>query len=257
MVTAGLVLIAVRLGPALLGYKTFAGVDLLSAFAPWHDPWGPTTITNRWQGDIIDHFLPSYIEIFDRLRSGDVPLWTARGGSGMPLLSAAILPTFTPSAVPLLLTPTSWAVGGAKLVQLIMAFAGMMLWLRRLGTTWAAGTLAGLLYCGSGFFVAWAGWQGQSSIAATIPLLFWTLERFLALRTLRSSVPISIVVAWLMLGGSPRLRATPSTRQPYTSWSALWWCVGPSGPGRCCEPCWSVPAPWSSASGSRPCRSCP
>ena len=125
------------------------------------------------------------------------------GGVRTPLLASANIPFLTPSTIWLLLTPTSWAVGFAKLIQLVMGFGGMMLWLRRLGTTWAAGALAGLLYCGSGFFVAWSGWPAQAGVAATIPALFWAIERFLALRTPRSALLVSAVVAWLLLGGFP------------------------------------------------------
>lgn len=125
--------------------------------------------------------------------------------SGLGFTAARLLntPFLTPSNVGMLLAPTVWAVGFAKLVQLAMAFVGMMLWLRRLGTTWAAGAMAGLLYCSSGFFVAWSGWLPQAGVTATIPALFWAIERFIALRTARSALVISVVVAWLLLGGFP------------------------------------------------------
>ncbi len=196
-------LIVVRLGPALIGLKTFSGVDVLSTLTPWNDRWLVTTPGNPWVGDTIDNLLPGYAEMYRRLWAGELPLWSSLSGSGAALLSSPNIPTLTPSAIWLLLTPTSWAIGFAKLIQLAMAFAGMTLWLRRLGTSWAAGAVAGLIYCGSGFFVGWSGWVAQASVAATIPMLFWAVERFLALRTARAALVISAAVAWLLLGGFP------------------------------------------------------
>ncbi len=203
MVAAIITLVTVQLGPALIGLKSFSGVDILTGFAPWNDRWLQEPWQSPWVGDSVDFFLPGYIEIYQRLMSGDLPWWSTLGGSGAPLLSAPTIPTLTPNSFVLMLLPTWWAIGAAKLLQLAMAVAGMMLWLRRLGTTWAAGAFAGLLYCSSGFFVAWSSWPAQSSVAATIPLLFWAIERFLALRTARSALLISLVVAWLLLGGFP------------------------------------------------------
>lgn len=203
IVTAFMVFVAIRLGPALIGLKTFSGVDILTAYAPWDDRWLTETWQSPWVGDTIDSLLPNYVEAHLRLWSGDIPWWSTTAASGSPLLGSLNTPFLTPSNVGMLLAPTVWAVGFAKLVQLAMAFVGMMLWLRRLGTTWAAGAMAGLLYCSSGFFVAWSGWLPQAGVTATIPALFWAIERFIALRTARSALVISVVVAWLLLGGFP------------------------------------------------------
>lgn len=203
MLAAFVVLIGWQLGAALIGLKTFSGVDVLTAFAPWDDRWSTETWQSPWVGDTIDSILPSYAEAHRRIWSGDIPWWSSLSASGSPLLSSTNLPSLTPSAIWMVLAPTSWAVGFTKLIQLIMAFGGMTLWVRRIGTSWAAGALAGLLYCSSGFFVGWSGWVPQAGVAATVPVLFWVIERFLALRTARSAVLLSVVVAWLLLGGFP------------------------------------------------------
>ncbi len=200
---ATVTVIAVQLGPALVGAKTFSAVGVLDSTAPWNDGWGFATWANPYMGDTIDGLLPGYIEIYNRLHSGDIPWWSTLNGSGTPLLSSPILPSLTPTSVWMLLTPAWWAIGFSKLVQLVAAFGGMMLWLRRLGTTWAAGAFAGLVYIGSGFFVAWSGWLAQASVAAMIPLFFWAVERFVVLRTARSALLISATVAWMLLGGFP------------------------------------------------------
>jgi hypothetical protein len=200
---ATVAVVAVQLGPALVGLKTFSGVGLLDSMSPWNTGWELSYWANPYLGDTVDALLPGYVEIYNRLHSGDIPWWSTLSGSGTPLLSSPNLPSLTPTSVWLLLTPTWWAIGFSKLVQLVAAFGGMMLWLRRLGTTRAAGAFAGLVYIGSGFFVAWSGWLAQVSVAAIIPLFFWAVERFVIVRTARSALLISVMVAWMLLGGFP------------------------------------------------------
>ncbi len=203
VLAAFFVVVAVRLGPALVGAKTFSGVDVLTGLAPWDDRWLRETWQSPWVGDTVDSMLPSYLELRTRLLTGDLPLWSNLAGSGTPLLASTNIASLTPSTIWMLLAPTWWAIGFAKLIQLAMGLGGMTLWLRRLGTSWAAGALAGVLYCTSGFIVAWSGWLAQSGVAATIPLLFWAIERFIALRTVKAALLLSLIVAWLLLGGFP------------------------------------------------------
>ena len=176
---------------------------MLTGLAPWDDRWLRETWQSPVVGDTVDSMLPSYLELRTRLLTGDLPLWSNLAGSGTPLLASTNIASLTPSTIWMLLAPTWWAIGFAKLIQLAMGLGGMTLWLRRLGTSWAAGALAGVLYCTSGFIVAWSGWLAQSGVAATIPLLFWAIERFIALRTVKAALLLSLIVAWLLLGGFP------------------------------------------------------
>jgi hypothetical protein len=197
------VLIAVRLGPALLGLKTFTPVDMIGVRAPWWDGRVVPAPLNPYIGDPMDDFLPAYIQLHARLFSGDIPWWSSLSGPGGPLLAQPTIPIFTPSAIVHLFFPTWWAAGVAKLLQVLMAVAGMALWLRRVGVVWVAGLLAGLIYLGTGFFAAWGDWSAQASVAALMPALFWLIERHVQTRTLRSALPISAVVAFLLYGGFP------------------------------------------------------
>ncbi len=200
---AVLAFIAIRLGPALLGFKTFSPADMLAPRAPWWNGGPVSAIFNDNIGDPTDVILPDYIQIQMRFASGDLPWWSSLSGPGSALLATPSVPTLTPSAIFTLLLPTSWATSLAKLVQVLMAVAGMTLWLRRVGTVWAAGLMAGLIYIGTGFSAAWGDWSGQASVAALMPALFWLVERHVQTRTVRSALPISVVVAFLLFGGFP------------------------------------------------------
>lgn len=195
--------IAVRLGPALVGAKTFSAMDRLGSVAPWWDGGVKGAVMNPYLGDSIDSLLPSYIQIHDRLMQGDWALWSALGGPGTELLSSTNTPSLTLSTIWFLLLPTVYAPGIAKLVEIIVAMLGMYLWMRRIGLGRPAGLIAGVFYCGSGFFVGWATWSAQASVASMMPALFWAVEYLIARKRVRAGIPLAIVVALLLLGGFP------------------------------------------------------
>ncbi|MFT4050896.1 MAG: YfhO family protein [Microbacterium sp.] len=203
-VLAGLlVVLGIHLGPALVGLKTFSGMDLLATLAPWSDGGASGSVTNGYVGDSIDTLLPAYLQMHERLMAGEWPLWTALSGPGAELLASTNYSALSLSTMWFLILPTSYAVGVVKLAEIVLAMGGMYLWLRRIGLGRTAGLLAGVVYCGSGFVVGWSTWAPQSSVAAMMPALFWAIERLLALRTARSALPLAVVVALLMLGGFP------------------------------------------------------
>ncbi|MFT4157032.1 MAG: YfhO family protein [Microbacterium sp.] len=195
--------VAIRLGPALAGFKTFSAMDRLESVAPWWDGGTRGSVLNPFLGDSIDSLLPSYIQIHDRLMQGDWALWSALGGPGTELLASTNTPTLTLSTIWFLILPSSYAPGVAKLVEVLIAMIGMYLWMRRIGLGRPAGLLGGLFYCGSGFFVGWATWSAQASVAAMMPALFWAVEYLIARKRLRDGIPIALVVAFLLLGGFP------------------------------------------------------
>ncbi|KJL41733.1 putative membrane protein YqjE [Microbacterium terrae] len=203
-VLAGLIaVLTVHLGPALVGAKTFSAMDRLMSVAPWWNGGPKAPVMNPFLGDSIDSLIPSYIQIRERLAEGDWALWSSLAGPGTELLASTNTPTLTLSTIWFLALPTVYATGFVKLVEIALAMGGMYLWMRRIGLGRPASLLAGVFYCGSGFFVGWATWSAQASVAAMMPALFWAIERFIARKTLRSALPIAVVVALLLLGGFP------------------------------------------------------
>lgn len=197
------VFIAVRLGASLLGWRTFTGTDLLLTFAPWSNPAHPVTPQNQWVGDSIDFWIPAVMSGQHRLWSGDIPLWVGAGGPGSPLLAVTNLGLLTPASIWPLLLPAQWAMGLVKFLQLLIAFGGMVLWLRSVGVRTAAASLAGFLYLGTGFFVSFGTWVPQATTAALLPALFWTVERLVQRHTLGAAVGVAVAVAFLVFAGFP------------------------------------------------------
>ena len=199
-----LLLVLVRLGASLMGLRVFAGLDLLTVNYPWTDGTVPSSVVeNPLIGDTIDSLLPSLINLHQRLLGGDVPMWIAAGAPGNSGLGTNTLGWATPLTIWSVILPTAWTMGFVKLLQLVAAFAFMVLWLRRIGASTGPAAFAGLAYCGSGFFVAWSNWIPQATSAALLPLLFWSVERFVQLRTVQAVLAIPVSVAFLFLAGFP------------------------------------------------------
>src|SRR5947209_416489 len=89
------IFLAFRLGPALVGFKTFSGVDLLFTKAPWNTGT-PTRPLLPYITDNLDTIFPSYIQMHDRLFSGDIPWWSSLGGPGIELFGSPATPSLTP-----------------------------------------------------------------------------------------------------------------------------------------------------------------
>ncbi len=207
--------VALTLGASLAGRAVFAATELLAQWAPW-DPGTAVDIRSTVSSDITDSLLPSYAQIAQRLGHGDLAGWSELTGPGAPLASTPSTTTLNPTVWPYLVLPLWLAPAYVTLAQLGVAAAGMALLLRRWGTGWAAGVLAGLVYCGSGFFVAWVNYP-QASVAAYLPALLWSVERLVqrlgeprppgraprAARWAGAAAPVSVVVACLLLSGFP------------------------------------------------------
>nr|KEP24629.1 hypothetical protein DA06_01395 [Georgenia sp. SUBG003] len=201
---APVLLLLVLVGPALVGQQVFAAGDLIDRnAAPWTESSTVEEITNVCVSDTVDSTLPSALVFRDRVADGDLaPLWDNTASAGA-LLGAAP-PQGTSSPIFLATLPfsdtsfTAWM----KVLETAVVLAGTVLWARRLGLGAAAGAVGGLVYAFGGFMVMWTNWP-QSRTAAFLPLLFWALERIVQDRTLRSALPLPLVVAALVLGGFP------------------------------------------------------
>lgn len=197
-----LAIVVYRLGPSLLGERVFLGLDLFRNFLPWARLLDEGQISNGYVWDQLDFYLPAYAQISERLGQGDLGVWTPYVGGGTPLLSLPIFGIFSPVRWPYLFLPVWSAPVWGKLLELAFTGVGSYLLLRRLRTSRPAAMLGGLVYPLTGFMIAWTNWP-QTAVGAFIPALFWSIERFVQERRIRSAAPIAVVVAILMYGGFP------------------------------------------------------
>ena len=191
------------LGPSLVGARVFASTDLALSYAPWRatQPAGAKA-DNPCVSDPVDGFLPAAALFRRDLLHGDVAQWDGLDSGGAPLAAVPSNATWSPLSVPYLVLPTWLAPAWVKLLEMGVSIGGMFLLLRRLRLARAPALLGGLIYTTSGFMVSWTNWP-HTRTAAFVPVLLWSLERLVQLRTPRAAVPVALSVAALLLGGFP------------------------------------------------------
>ena len=134
----------------------------------------------------------------DRLAAGDLPLWAPRLLGGVPMFEAlsggdAIYPT---SLLYLVMEP--YRALGWKLVLHILAGGFFMYgWVRALGLTRPAATIAGLAWLMAPVVVTLVlpGNDGKLMVASLAPLVFWAAERALHTPSGRSVAALAGAVA--------------------------------------------------------------
>ncbi len=199
------VFVALAVGPSLVGARVFASADLALQYAPWSatQPAGAKP-DNGCVSDPVDGFLPAAAEFRRELLHGDIAQWDNLASGGAPLAAAPSFATYSPLSLPLLALPTWLAPAWMKLLEMVVSTGGVFLFLRRLNLARAPALLGGLVFTTSGFMVTWTNWP-HTRTAAFVPVLLWSLERLIQLRTARAVVPVAVSVAAMLLGGFPEV----------------------------------------------------
>ncbi|TRW43589.1 YfhO family protein [Georgenia yuyongxinii] len=202
---APVLLVVVLLGPSLLGLRLFAAGDLIERRAPWAETSTVEQVVNTCVSDTIDASLPHQLVYRDRLAAGDpAPLWDNYASAGTILAAAPFQGVVSPIFQATLAMPDAAFQGWIKLFEVAAILAGTVLWARRVGLSVPAGVVGGFLYATGSFMVMWTNWP-QTRTAAFFPLLFWAMERLVQDRTVRSALPLPLVVAAIVLGGFPAI----------------------------------------------------
>ncbi|MCW2544766.1 MAG: Protein of unknown function, rane YfhO, partial [Frankiales bacterium] len=128
--------------------------------------------------------------------------WNPLASGGAPLGAVPSNAVWSPLSLPFIALPTWLAPAWVKLLEMLVSIGGMFLFLRRLNLARAPALLGGLIYTTSGFMVSWTNWP-HTRVAAFVPLLLWSLERLVQLRTVKAALPIALTMAAMLLGGFP------------------------------------------------------
>ncbi len=196
-------MVLVGIGPPLLGIGTFAGVDILRSYEPWRSAVDTGLAVHLpTVSDTVDVVLPGHRLFGDTLRHGAVPDWNPLVAGGTAFADGPGVGSWSPLALPFLLLPAWLAPAYVALLEMLVAIGGSFLFLRRLALSRPAAVLGGVLFACSGFMVTWANWP-HTEVAALVPALFWTVERFAQRRTGPAAVPIALVLAAMLAGGFP------------------------------------------------------
>jgi membrane protein YfhO len=197
------VTVCLSIGLPLLGIRVLYPSDIVTLFHPWKDQTPPGyRVANDLLADPIETAMPMHAEFGRRLREGDFPLWASEPTGGVPLGPVPYWSLLSPLNLPYLALPLWYAPAITTLLEVVIAILFTYLFARRIGLGKVPSIVGGLIYAFSGFQVVWSFWP-QSHIGALIPALFWAAERALQEDRLRSTLPVAVVVAVMMLEGFP------------------------------------------------------
>ncbi len=198
---AAVLLVVGTIGPPLFGRGVFLASDLVTNAYPWRasaDPVAEQTDRHGDVSDTVDGAYPARALFAEGVRHGDLFEWNPYPAGGSDGSGLAL----TPFEIFFVVLPMWYAPAAAKLAQMAVAIGFTFLFCRRLGISRLPAAFAGLAFAGSGFMVMWTNWP-HPEVAALIPALFWTVERFLQRPSARAAPPIAIALGVMLLGNFP------------------------------------------------------
>ena len=200
--TMAIVTAILTVGTPLIGLKSLHSADLLRQFYPWRAEAPETRAQNSILTDVVDVITPMQETAKRRLADGDFPLNSEYPSGGMPLGSVPSWSVLGPLDAPKMVLPSWYAPAFTKFLELLVALAFTYGFLRLIGLGRAAATFGGMLFMNSGFMLISTNWP-HAGVTTLIPGIFWGVERAIQKRTLRSALPLSLVVAGMLLQGYP------------------------------------------------------
>lgn len=200
----GLVIfLSITVVPGLDGTQSFLGTDLLLQFAPWKTGSEAVPSVNPGLGDTLDQYASWSHLIVSQTQSGSFPQWDPYNAGGGELGSLPNTAIFSPLSLPYWILPAIAAPAAVKILEVIAIALGLWLLLRKqFGLPHFVVPFATLIYATTGFMIAWTNWP-QTRVAAFIPLLFWATDRLATGGKWIDIVPMSLVLASMLLGGFP------------------------------------------------------
>jgi len=168
-----LVLLVV-VGPALIIGGDLNPVRVLEQSEPFaHWQFSDRTEDQPTQSDLVRQFHPWWAEARRQLREGRLPLISDRIGGGMPLLAHGQIGLWAPVMAPVWLLGPERGTTVMAWWKLELAALGVFLMLRlHWRLRWPAAALAGVIWGGGAFQVAWL-LVPLSWVTAALPWLWW------------------------------------------------------------------------------------
>lgn len=206
------------IGTPLVGGTSLTSTNEMVGLSPYAESgFADSTTNNTFLDDTYTSAFPSAILYKDALKGSLTNgQWDPYMSGGTPLASTPNYALASPLTIPYFVLPTWLAPAYERLLEIIVAVGGCFLFLRRLKLSRPTSITAGMVFAASGFMVSWLNFP-QTRVASFIPVLFWTIERYLLERRLRDAALIAIPVASMLLGGFPSVASyTLLTAAVYT-----------------------------------------
>ncbi len=184
----------------LFGHQGLVGGDILNNIPPWNTGTPPQPARNALVSDPVTQFVPWLSAARQQWLSWHLPLWNPDAFAGAPLLANDQSAVFSPFTLVALPFAPAHGYSLAMLLKLVVAGAGMGVFLRQLRAGYAAAIVAGIAYASSSFMVDWLG-HPQSAVAAIFPWAFASAEMWLRTRRPVALLGLAVAVALQFLAG--------------------------------------------------------
>jgi hypothetical protein len=153
--------------------------------------------------DLTLAFRPRFLFLRQSVAAGTFPLWDPYPAHGQPAINDALYQLFhLPSLLIRLLLPEVPAYNLWVALPVPLAALGMYLFLRRQVTPPAA-ALGAIAFGLSGPIVSSTNFPNMSWSIATLPFVFWALERLFERPSARAATLLAVMVALQALAGEP------------------------------------------------------
>lgn len=163
----------------LFGGRTLLPADNLFAFEPWRSFAGQFGITVPHNELLSDLILENYVWkrfLVESLQNRELPLWNPYLFAGVPFLAAGQHSALYPFSVLFYTLPIPYAYGLFTALHFALAAWGAYALARALGANRFGGTVAGITYAFSAFYVVSITFTMIIAAAAWLPYLLALLE---------------------------------------------------------------------------------
>jgi hypothetical protein len=186
---------------AILGQRTYAGVDLVEPKSPYREALGrPPEVQSPIQTDQAES-IAGRVSFFRALREGTWQRWDPNLAAGQPTGTLPLNALFSPFSVGFLFLPAWYAIGLKVFLALLFCQTFTYLLVRRLGAAVGPAVLAGVAYTFSGTNLVFIH---RVDAVFLVPALFWAVHRLVAGRgDVRGAAVLGGFVAWAWAEGFP------------------------------------------------------
>ena len=186
---------------AILGQRTYAGVDLMEVESPYRDALTrPPHVESPVQTDQAEA-LAGRVSFFKALRNGTYQRWDPNLAGGHPSGTLPLNALLSPFSLGFLFLPAWYAIGLKVFLALLFCQSFMYLLVRRLGAAVGPAVLAGVAYTFSGVNLVFIH---RVDAVFLVPALFWAVHRLMAGKAdLRGAAVLGGFVAWAWAEGFP------------------------------------------------------
>jgi hypothetical protein len=195
---------------AILGQRTYAGVDLMEAKSPYREALTrPPHVESLVQTDQAES-LAGRVSFFKALRNGTYQRWDPNLAGGHPSGTLPLNALLSPFSVGFLFLPAWYAIGLKVFLALLFCQSFMYLLVRRLGVAVGPAVLAGVAYTFSGVNLVFIH---RVDAVFLVPALFWAVHRLVGgeppsssatgKADLRGAAVLGGFVAWAWAEGFP------------------------------------------------------